>query len=629
MNNYLPPHQKALYVSTGINNINTRRTYPKTTGASPWCGGLLPISKDELKKRNCAQLDIILVTGDAYVDHPSFGVALIGRFLESKGFKVGIISQPDWYTKKDFQKLGKPRLFFGITSGNVDSMLANFTPNKKRRLTDDYSPGGKPRMRPDRAVIVYTNRIKEIFKDVPVVIGGIEASLRRLAHYDYWSDSLRRSILLDSKADILVYGMGELQTLEIANRLNEGKDIHSLNYIPGTVIIRNDLNFLENYITISSFEDVKNKKTKFANAFKTIYENMNPFSAKPLVQKHDSRFIIQLPPPPPLSAQTLDSIYDIPFTKKVHPIYNFFGGVKALETVKNSITSHRGCCGSCSFCSLYFHQGNIVQSRSPKSIFREAKQLSESIDFKGTITDIGGPTANMYMATCSTWESKSHCNKNNCLSPTKCKNLSLGYKAHLSLLEKIRNLPKIKHVFIGSGIRYDLLTEPYADNYLKELCKFHISGQLKVAPEHSDDKILDIMNKPPFHTYTKFVHKFKNTVQSLNKKLFLVNYFIASHPGSELKDALELALYLSKNKLNPQQIQDFTPLPMTLSSCMYYTGIHPLTGRSIYIPKSHRERKLQRALIQYMNPKNKILVQEALTELGQSELYNKYFKYTK
>lgn len=584
----------------------------------------LPVTEKDLKTRGWKQLDIILVTGDAYVDHPSYGVALIGRVLENQGYKVGIIAQPDWRSTKDFLKLGKPRLFSGITSGNVDSMVANYTANKKPRKTDDYSPGSKAGLRPDRAVIVYTNRAKEAFGKIPIIIGGIEASLRRLAYYDYWDNALRRSILLDSKADILVYGMGERQIVEIAKRLSGGEDINSLDNIRGTVVVRNNTDFLKEYLMLPSFEEVSNNKDKFNLAFKFVYENMNPFTAKPLIQKHTDRYVIQFPPALPLDTNELDNIYGLPFERNSHPMYNNLNGVRGFETIKFSIISHRGCCGECSFCSLYFHQGKIIQNRSPKSVLKEAGIIAKQKYFRGTITDIGGPTANLYLSDCFKWQKRGFCKDKSCLSPAKCENLKLGYKENLELYKKIKKIPGVKHVFIGSGFRYDLLTEPYADEYLKNLCKFYISGRMKVAPEHCTDKVLKVMNKPSFKLYEKFVQKFNRINKTLGKKIYLVNYFISAHPGSGLKDALEEALYLIKMKIHPEQIQDFMPLPMTLAGCMYYTEKNPLTAEKVYVAKTFRERKMQRALIQYKNPSNKRFIVEALRQLKASHLLKNF-----
>ncbi|MEW6089068.1 MAG: YgiQ family radical SAM protein [bacterium] len=558
----------------------------------------LPASKEDLKERGWKELDIILVSGDAYVDHPTYGTALIGRFLESKGFKVGVIAQPDWKNKEDFARLGKPRLFFGVTAGNVDSMIANYTANKKIRNDDDYSPGGKAGFRPDRATVVYTNRLRELFGDVPIILGGIEASLRRLAHYDYWDNKIRRSILLDSKADILVYGMGERQVWEIAERLNKGESVKGLDNIRGTVAIRKNIDFLKDCLITPSFDEVKENKEKFSEAFKICYQQMNPLTARPLTQKYDQRFLVQFPPAMPLSTKELDELYNLPFVHNWHYSYDKHGGVPGFEIVKCSITSLRGCCGECSFCALYLHQGKIVQSRSADSILREARELARRSYFKGTITDIGGPTANLYQAQCSLWQKNSFCTGQKCLIPQKCKNLNLGYEKCLELYRRVRSIPGVKHLFIGSGIRYDLLVEDEAEKYFEEICKFHISGQMKVAPEHTCDSVLKIMNKPGLSTYEKFVRKFNQIKKKIGKDIFIVNYFITSHPGTGLKEAGELKKYLAENRVRPEQIQDFTPSPSTLSTCAYWTEKHPLTGEKIYVPKTFVERKKQRAFIQ-------------------------------
>lgn len=576
----------------------------------------LPISRRDMDERAWQELDIILITGDAYVDHPSYGAAIIARVLEHNSFKVGIIAQPDWRSTTDFTRLGKPKLFFGITSGNTDSMIANYTANKKPRQTDDYSPSGKTGLRPDRAVIIYANRVREAFPEAPIVLGGIEASLRRLSHYDYWDNKLRRSILCDSRADILVYGMGERQVVEIAKRLADGEAAQSLDSIRGTAVVRKDISALKNYTIIPSFEEISGDKKKFAGAFTMMYSQMNPFTAKTVVQQHQAQFVVQFPPALPLSTKELDEIYTLPYTRKWHPVYNSAGGVTGLETVKFSITSHRGCCGECSFCSLYFHQGRIVQSRSEESIAGEARMLSLREDFKGTITDIGGPTANMYAAICPSWEKTGFCPDKKCLVPQKCDRLKMGFTESLRLYKKIRELPNVKHVFISSGLRYDLLAGNEARKYLEEICAHHISGLMKVAPEHCCDNVLRIMNKPSLRAYEKFVGAFKETAHKLKKDIFLVNYFISAHPGSSLKDALELALYLADRKMRPEQIQDFIPSPMTLSAAMYYTGADPFSGKKIYVPETFRERKMQRALIQYGNPVNRKLVIKALRELN-------------
>jgi len=579
----------------------------------------LPVSLNDLKARGWGEFDIVLVSGDAYVDHPSYGAALIGRYLEHYGFKVGIIAQPDWRSVADFKKLGKPKLFFGITSGNVDSMIANYTANKKPRSNDDYSPGGKGGMRPDRALIVYANRVREAYPDVPIVLGGIEASLRRLAHYDYWDDKVRRSVLVDAKADILVYGMGERQILEIAQRLldrvetrhfasqnTETQGIASLpetlSGIRGTAVIKRDIDGLEDTIILPSFEEVFGDKEKFSQAFLKLYGNMNPLSVKVLAQKHADRFVVQYPPASPLNTGEMDLIYGLPYARDWHSDYNAAGGVPGLETVRWSIVSHRGCCGECNFCALYLHQGRIVQRRSHESILAEARILAADPKFGGTITDVGGPTANMYAANCKLWQKNNFCSHRKCLTPQKCENLGMHYEDTLNLYRELRKIPKVKHLFIGSGLRFDLLIDDYAREYLEEICRYHVSGLLKVAPEHCSNEVLHMMNKPGFSAYEKFVELFKKTVAKIGKKSFIVNYFLVSHPGCTLREALNLALYLAKRKVRPEQIQDFIPTPMTVSSCMYYTGKNPFTGKPVYAAKSEKERKAQRALAQYNKP---------------------------
>lgn len=585
----------------------------------------LPVSKMDMEKRGWKELDAILVTGDAYVDHPSYGTALIARVLDVAGFRVGIIAQPGWKDAEDFKKLGRPKLFFGVTAGNLDSMVANFTSNKKRRKADDYSPGGKAGLRPDRATIVYTNRIKEAFADIPVVLGGLEASLRRLAHYDYWTDSVRRSVLLDSKADILVYGMGETQILEIAKRLRDSSnDKGSLPGIRGTCIVRNNVDDLKDCLAIPSFEEITRDKDKFNEAFKAVYFESDPHSGKTLIQKHDKRFVIQFPPALPLSESEMDKIYSLPYTRRWHPSYDKQGGVPGLETVRFSVISHRGCPGRCSFCTLCLHQGRIIQGRSEDSIVSEIRLLAGQKDFKGTITDVGGPTANLYKASCKFWNDKGVCKNKNCISPIKCKNLELGYTDTIKLWQRCEKIPGIKHIFIGSGLRYDLLTEKESDEYLRRLCARHISGQLKVAPEHSEERILNLMNKPAFGVYEKFVKRFDEMNKRLQKKQYLVNYFISGHPGATLDDALNLAITLSQKHIHPEQIQDFLPLPMTASGCMYYTEKDPFTGKKIYVAKGLRERKLQRALLQHNQSQNRKYVFEVLKKLNKLHL-KKYF----
>jgi len=575
----------------------------------------LPISKSDLKQRGWKDLDVIIITGDAYVDHPSYGAAVIGRVLEKNGFKVGIISQPDWKDARDFQKLGKPKLFFGITAGNVDSMIANYTANKKPRKEDDYSPVKDGQGRPDRATIVYANRVREAFGDVPIVIGGLEASMRRLAHYDYWSNSVRRSLLLDARADILVYGMGETQLLEIGKRLKKGKPVSSLDNIRGTAVVRKEVKIFKDTVSVPGFEVIKEDKARFTSAFKLAHSNQNPFTAHTLIQKHGNRYVVVFPPSLPLKQNELDKIYELPYVREAHPVYKKFGDVKGLETVKFSMISHRGCCGECSFCSLYFHQGRVVQSRSPASLTREAQTLSKMPDFKGTITDIGGPTANMYLADCKLWKEKGGCENKSCLFPVKCKNFKTGYSESIRLYKKIRKLPGINHLFIASGFRHDLLCDDDAEKYLEEICRYHISGQLKVAPEHMFDNILELMNKPSVKTYDRFLGKFSRVNSKLEKKCYLVNYFISAFPGSSLRDGFGFGLNLLKRRMHPEQVQDFIPLPMTSAACMYYTGEHPFTGKSLYVSKNITERKTQRALLQSKNKANRSLIIKALKDL--------------
>ncbi|MDO8602463.1 MAG: YgiQ family radical SAM protein [Candidatus Omnitrophota bacterium] len=558
----------------------------------------LPISKEDIRDRGWNELDIILITGDAYVDHPSFGAAVIARVLERAGYKVGIIAQPDWKSSNDFLELGKPKLFFGVTAGNLDSILANYTINRSKRKQDDYSPGGKAGLRPNRATIVYANKARELFPDTPIVLGGIEASLRRLAHYDFWSDTVRRSILLDAKADLLVYGMGEKQIVEIARRLAEGESIRSLDNVRGTVVAKKTLEGLKDYIEIPSFEDVEKNKDKFNEAFTLFYLESDPVRGKTIAQKHGDRFVVQFPPEKPLATKELDDIYLLDYARLPHPSYDRDGGVPGFETIKNSIISHRGCNGECSFCSLGVHQGRIIQSRSRESIVKEIEILTQQKYFKGTITDIGGPTANLYAADCKSWERRGVCKDKRCLMPSKCPNLKLGYDETLSLWDRVKKIKGVKHIFIGSGLRYDLLTDKQSDRYLKALCREHVSGYLKVAPEHVSSKVLELMNKPGIRIYERFMKRFHEINRELGKKQFIVNYFITSHPGSDRNASLEIARYLSERKIRPEQIQDFIPLPMTVSAAMYWTEKNPFTGENVYVAKDIKERKWQRALVQ-------------------------------
>ena len=580
----------------------------------------------EMKKLGYNELDILLISGDAYVDHPSYGTALIGRLLQSYGYKVGIIAQPRWDSKEDFLRLGKPRLFVGITAGNVDSMIAHYTANKRKRKTDEYSPGGKAGLRPDRASIVYANRAREAFGKIPLILGGIEASMRRFAHYDYWEDKIRRSLLLDAKADLLVYGMGEQQILEAAKRLSDNPDPSVLQGIPGTVSITSTLQDIHNILELPSFEEVLKDKKTFNRAFVLISTNMNPLKGKTLIQGHAGRFVVQYPPPVPPSQKILDSYYDLPFVREPHPSYASSGGIRGFETVRFSLIAHRGCAGECAFCSLSLHQGRMIQSRSEASILKEAGLMIRNKNFKGTITDVGGPTSNLYASSCSKWEKQGPCPERKCLVPRKCPGLKLGNRQCLELYRKLSLLPRVKHVFIGSGFRHDLLACPESGEYFEKICESHISGQIKVAPEHFSEKVLRLMNKPVPEVYEEFLKVFQKARQKSPHKLYPVNYLIAGHPGASLKEALELGLYLARHRIHAEQVQDFIPLPMTASGCMYYTGENPVTGETVYIPKTIRERKIQRAFIQYFVPENKNLLIEGLKELKAMNLLKVFQK---
>lgn len=581
----------------------------------------LPINKEDMKKRGWEQLDFVLVTGDAYVDHPSFGAAVISRVLESFGYKIGIIAQPGWKNAESFKVLGKPKLAFLVTSGNLDSMVNNYTVAKKRRAEDLYSPGGKPGYRPDRAVIVYSNKIREAYKDVPIILGGLEASLRRFAHYDYWSDKVRRSILLDSKADLIVYGMGEKQIVEIAEALESGIPIEEITFIRGTVYKTKDKDRPYDPIFLPSYEEIVNSKRKYAESFMIQYNNMDPITGKTLVEPYDGYYVVQNPPPEPMTQSELDRVYSLPYMRNYHPIYEKDGGVPAIKEVKFSLISSRGCFGGCSFCALTFHQGRIVQARSHKSILAEAEKLVWDPDFKGYIHDVGGPTANFRHKACRKQEKYGGCTNKQCLFPEPCKNLVIDHTDYLALLRKLRDLPNVKKVFVRSGLRYDyIMYDKNKDEFLRELCQYHVSGQLKVAPEHVSANVLDKMGKPKREVYEKFVEKYKRINEELGMEQFLVPYFMSSHPGSTLNDAIELAEYLKDLGYMPEQVQDFYPTPGTLSTCMFYTELDPRTMEKVYVPKTAHEKAMQRALMQYRNPKNYDLVYEALTLAGRTDL---------
>lgn len=582
--------------------------------------GFLPINKNDLKLLKIDQLDFIIVTGDAYVDHPSFGTAIIGRVIQNEGFTVGIIAQPNWNSVDDFKVLGKPKYAFLINSGNIDSMVNHYTAAKKKRHDDFYSPGGEAGHRPDRAVIVYCNRVREAFKGVPIVIGGIEASLRRFAHYDYWEDKVRRSILVDSKADLLCYGMGEKTMVQIANFFKYGMNVNSMTDLRGTSYITSDISSLNDYIEVPSYEEVSTDKNAYAKAYKLQAMEQDAFRGKTIVQKHGDRYLVQNAPQYPLTEKEMDDVYNLPYMRAAHTIYESKGGIPALQEVKFSITSHRGCFGGCSFCALTFHQGRTIQHRSQSSIIEEAKLMTTFNDFKGYIHDVGGPTANFRHPSCVDQLERGVCKNKQCLFPSKCKNLKIDHTEYLSLLRKLRELPKIKKVFIRSGIRYDYLIYDKNTKFFEELCKYHISGQLKVAPEHISAPVLKEMGKPGRDVYDSFVKKYFEINSRLGLKQYLVPYLMSSHPGSDLNCAIELALYIKEMGYIPEQVQDFYPTPGSVSTTMYYTGVNPFTDEKVYVPKNQHEKNMQRALLQYAKPENYNIVKEALIKAHREDL---------
>jgi len=583
--------------------------------------GFLPVTREEMKEQGYDRLDFVYVIGDAYVDHPSFGHAIISRVLQSHGYSVGIIAQPDWKRQDSIDVFGEPRLAFLVSAGNMDSMVNHYSVSKKRRETDAFTPGGVMGKRPDYATIVYCNLIRRKYKNTPVIIGGIEASLRRLSHYDYWSNKIKRSILLDSGADLISYGMGERSITEIADALNSGIDIKDITFIDGTVYKTRKREDIYDAIELPHFEDVKAEKSVYAKSFYIQYTNTDPFTGKRLFETYDDKlFVVQNPAAKPLSRGEMDMVYALPYMRTYHPSYEEAGGVPAIEEVKFSLVSNRGCYGGCNFCALTFHQGRIVQTRSHESIISEAEKMIWEEDFKGYIHDVGGPTANFRAPACSKQMEKGVCPNKQCLFPTPCKNLEIDHKDYLSLLKKLRELPNVKKVFIRSGIRFDYLIYDKDHTFLKELCEHHISGQLKVAPEHISDTVLHKMGKPSADVYHRFVKAYKTTNEKLGKKQFLVPYLMSSHPGSTLKEAVELAEYLRDLGYMPQQVQDFYPTPSTISTCMYYTGLDPKTMKPVYVAVNPHEKAMQRALIQYRNPKNYDLVREALIKAGREDL---------
>ena len=583
--------------------------------------GFLPISKEDMKEAGIEQLDFVYICGDAYVDHPSFGHAIISRILEAHGYKVGIIAQPDWKDRESINRLGEPRLGFLVSAGNMDSMVNHYSVSKKRRTTDAFTPGGVMGKRPDYATIVYCNLIRQTYKHKPIIIGGIEASLRRLSHYDYWSNKLKRSILLDSGADLISYGMGEHSIVEIADALDSGLDIKDITFIDGTVYKTRDRESIYDAIELPHFEALKADKLEYAKSFYVQYSNTDPFSGKRLFETYDEKlFVVQNPPAKPLTQSEMDSVYALPYMRDYHPSYKELGGVPAIEEVKFSLISNRGCYGGCSFCALTFHQGRIIQTRSHESILAEANKIIWDPDFKGYIHDVGGPTANFRAPACDKQMTKGACPHKQCLFPKPCQNLKVDHSDYLKLLRKLRELPNVKKVFIRSGIRFDYLIYDNDRTFLRELCEHHVSGQLKVAPEHISDAVLEKMGKPGVDVYNRFVKAYKDMNEKIGKKQYLVPYLMSSHPGSTLKEAVELAEFLRDLGYMPEQVQDFYPTPSTISTCMYYTGVDPRTMKPIYVAINPHEKAMQRALIQYRNPKNYDLVYEALVKAGRTDL---------
>ncbi|ELC8443003.1 YgiQ family radical SAM protein [Clostridium perfringens] len=581
----------------------------------------LPICKDDMIERGWEQCDFVLVTADAYIDHHSFGTAIISRVLENAGYKVGIIAQPDWKSVDDFKKLGRPRLGFLVNGGNMDPMVNHYTVSKRLRTKDLYTPKGEMGKRPDRATIVYCNKIREAYKDVNIVIGGIEASLRRFAHYDYWENKVRKSILVDSGADLLVYGMSEKQIVEVADFLNQGFDGKYIRHIPGTCYIADSLDEIyEEHIVLPSFKEVSSDKRTYAECFKIQYDEQDPVRGRTLVQEHNGKYVVINKPEMPLSREELDRVYALPYQKTYHPIYEKDGGIAAIEEVKFSLVSSRGCSGNCSFCAITFHQGRIVTSRSEDSVVEEAEEITKYDDFKGYIHDIGGPTANFRKPACKKQLTLGACKHKRCMSPGICKNMEVDHREYLHLLRRVRKLPGIKKVFIRSGLRYDYIMADKDDTFFKELVEHHVSGQLKVAPEHVSPNVLKYMGKPAGKTYDEFRKKFFRITERLGKKQFIIPYLMSSHPGCKLEDAIMLAEYLRDINYQPEQVQDFYPTPGTLSTTMFYTGLDPLTMEEVYIPRSKEEKAMQRALLQFKNPKNYNIVYDALVKAGREDL---------
>lgn len=581
----------------------------------------LPITKQECEQRGWTQPDFVLITGDGYIDHPSFGTAIISRVLESRGFKVAILAQPDWDSKEDFQRFGKPRLGFLINSGNVDSMVNHYSVFKHKRKTDAYTPGGAIGKRPNRAVIVYSNRAREAYKEVPIIIGGLEASLRRLGHYDYWDDKVRKSVLLDAKADILIYGMGERAIVEIAEALDSGIEAKDIGWIRGTCVKAKDVELDEDSILLPTFDEIAQDKQKYCESFAIQYQNNDYITAKRLIELYGEGVnVIQNSPQEPLSTEELDDIYELPYVGTYHPIYEKDGGIPAIKEVEYSIISSRGCFGGCSFCALTYHQGRQVRARSKDSILREGEKLIAQPGFKGYIHDVGGPTANFRSPACTKQLSKGVCTQKDCLYPNPCSQMTVDHTDYLDILRSLRSLLGVKKVFVRSGIRFDYVMADKNDEFLRELCKHHVSGILKVAPEHVSEKVLSYMHKPEKKVFEEFSKKYKRINEQLGLKQYLIPYLISSHPGSTLDDAIELALFLKENGFIPDQVQDFYPTPGTLATCMYYTEMDPLTMKKVFVPKTMEEKKMQRALIHFNKPENRDIVKAALNKAGRPDL---------
>ena len=596
----------------------TQRTYANGLVGTD---AFLPTTRREMRRRGWEQVDFVYVCGDAYVDHPSFGCAIITRLLEAHGFKVGIIAQPDWRDPASIDVFGEPRLGFMVSAGNMDSMVNHYTVAKRRRSKDFYSPGGKMGLRPDHAVVVYGNLIRRTYKHTPIILGGIEASLRRLAHYDYWSDSLKRSVLLDSGADLISYGMGEHSIIEIAEALDSGLSVQDLSFIPGTVYRARSYEQCDKPVILPSFEQMQADKTQYARSFGEQYKNLNPFLGHALVEEYPHGvFVIQNPPATPLTTEEFDAVYELPYARAYHPSYETAGGIPAIAEIKFSLTSNRGCLGECSFCALNFHQGRIIQTRSDESLLAEATLMTKDPDFKGYIHDVGGPTANFRVPACQKQLSRGACVGRRCLSPKPCKNLTVTHKSYVKLLRKLRALPGVKKVFVRSGIRFDYALLDPDHTFIRELAEHHTSGQLRLAPEHVSDEVLRVMGKPSNDVYQRFCKEFEKLSRQAGKEQYVLPYLMSSHPGSTMKVAVELAEFCRDLGYNPEQVSDFYPTPSTVSTCIYYTGLDPRTMKHVYCPTNPHEKAMQRALIQYRDPKNRALVVEALHKAGREDL---------